>query len=148
MATYFQWNPNIDNTKEIGTSSSTRYTLVNGQPVFIGADGDAHAGRIVPTTDISAHAAVGLAKIATTMAAYTKYIAEIALWPMRIITDNVDGSLPPQAVLDNRVFILDAGTFTDTDTDSAGHFYGMCNGVFSSGDFNGTYDLNLQGPSA
>ncbi len=148
MSTWFQWNPNIDNTKEIGTSASIRYTLVNGTPVYLGADADAHAGRIVPISNIATQTCVGLAKITTTLSQYTKYTAELALWPMRIFTDNVSGATPPEAVLDNRVYLLNAGTFSDTDTNTSSHFYGQCNGVFSTGEFNGMYDLNLFGPSA
>lgn len=147
MSTWFQWALNIDNTKEIGTSSSTRYTLVNGTPIYIGTDADSHTGRIVPVTNIGAHACSGLAKMATTYGQYTGYKAEIALWPMRIYTDNVAVS-PPAATADNRVYLLNAATFSDTDTNSAGHFYGQCLGVFATGEFNGFYDLNLLGPSA
>lgn len=148
MSTYFQWALNLCNDKEIGTSSSTRYTLVNGTPVFIGTDGDSNTGRVIPVTVIADHAAVGLARITTTMAQYAKYMAELALWPMRIITDNVDGTHPPVMTADNRVYLLDAATFASSDDSTANHFYGMCSAVFSTGEFNGTYELNLMGPSA
>lgn len=146
MATcYVQNMPNQKNNLLLGTSGGgTKYTVEVGQPVYIGTDGDSNTNRVIPTSDISEHAADGVALTTTANTAYTNGVCGVALFPCRILTTNVDGTNPPEATADAVVYILDAGTFSDTDTNTAGHNNGQCVGVEVIG---GTtfYDLNLTG---
>ena len=145
MPTNIEWAPNVRNDLLIGESGGTKYTLVRGQPVFIGVDGDSNAQRVVPTTTVANHAANGVCLTATADTEYTNDVCAVALWPVRINTTNVDGTNPPEAVADAVVYLLDAGTWSDTDTNSGGHSYGRCIKVETLGDASDYYTLTLTG---
>lgn len=144
MATYVQWALNRVNDFEIGESSSVRYTLTTDSVVYFGADADANPNRIVPVTDSSAQYANGICQTTTANAANVDYMAEVVLFPCRVITNNIDGSNPPTATLKNRVYLLDAGTWSNADGGSSGVSYGNCIRVFPSGhNLYGYCELNL-----
>lgn len=128
----------------MGESSSVDQTVVRGQPVFAGADPDGNANAMVPVTDVSAHAPIGVSLVAT--ADVINGVAKAALWPMTIMTDNVDSGDPPEAVLDNKVYCNDSGEWTDSDDDGSSVSFGSCIKVETSGLYSGMYVLNLTGP--
>ena len=134
MATEFQWVPSSDNNTVLGQSSQTNYTVSRGMMIYVGADADGNPDRLRPVTDVSAAAVEGLALETT---------ADIALR-----NDNVDGTNPPENVLDNRVYALDAGTWSDADGDSASVSFGYCTNVYSDGEYGPDthYRLVLTGP--
>ena len=141
--THVQWASNVF-TGTLGQSSSVNLTVYRGQPVFIGADADGNGERIVEIDDISAEAAAGILLAATADIAYTNNQASVALFPMRILTNNVKGASLPTATADNRVYIEDNGQFANADDDSAGHSYGTC---VDTRTLDGVtyYELNLTG---
>ena len=141
--THIQQAPNVM-TGTLGQSSSVNRTVYRGSPVFIGADSDANAERIVDITAIGTHGAVGLNLTATADIAYTNNQGSVALWPVRILTNNVTSGTEPDATADNRVYITNAGQFSNTDTNSAGHSYGTCVDTRSLGGVT-YYELNLTG---
>jgi len=146
MATHFQGIPRSRDNMLIGyTVGAVRETIVRGQPIWIGTDANSSTQRVNPVSDITAHQCNGLALSDTADMVYTKDVMAFAQFPMTIITDNVDSSNPPVATADNEVFILNDGTFSNADGDSAGHSYGTCIEVKASGEYSGLYVLDLQG---
>lgn len=145
MATHFQGKPESVNHLKIGYTSSARDTIVRGQPVYFGEDADGNANRVIPVSDISAHQCNGLALSDTADMAYTNDVMAVALFPVTIITDNVDSSNPPEAAADSEVYILNAGTFSDADGGTANHSYGYCLEVKTSGEYSGMYVIRLIG---
>ena len=143
MATHFQNAPFTRNIN-MGESSSVDETVVRGQPVFAGVDDDSNANRMVPVTDVSTHAPSGVSLVAT--ADVINGVAKMALWPMTIMTDNVDSSDPPEAVADKKVYSNDSGEWTDSDDDASSVSFGSCIEVKTSGLYSGMYVLNLTGP--
>ena len=146
MAIHFQGNVSSVNSLDIGyTAGGARETIVRGQPVWVGTDANSSTGRVNPVSDITAHQANGLALSDTADMPYSDDKMAFATFPVRIYTDNVDSSNPPEAVLDNEVYIMNDGTFSDADGDSAGHSVGVCLEVVTSGVYNGLYHLQLNG---
>jgi len=146
MATHFQGIPDsIDNLLIGYTVGAERETIVKGQPIFVGTDANSSTQRVNPVSDISTHQCNGLALNKTANMPYTKDVMAFAQFPMTIRTDNVDSSNPPVATADNEVYILDDGTFSNADGDSAGHSYGHCIEVIASGKYSGLYVLRLEG---
>ena len=149
MATEFQNVPNQDNNTILGQSSQTNYTVTRGMMVYIGADADGNPDRVRPVTDVSTAAVEGLSLESTTdIALRNDEVCAYATFPMVIVTDNVDGTNPPENVADNRVYALDAGTWSDADGDSASVSFGYCTNVYSDGEYGSTthYRLVLNGP--
>lgn len=142
--THFQGIPDSVDNMLIGyTVGGVRETIERGQPVWFGTDANSSTQRINPVSDITAHQANGLALNETANMLYTKDVMAVALPPFTIITDNVDSSNPPEAVLDNEIYIMNNGTFSDADGDSAGHSNGYCIKVISSGKYSGMYQLRI-----
>jgi len=145
MATcYIQKMPNQKSNLLLGEDTAVKETVEVGTFIYIGTDTDGNLNRVIPVSDSSAHCPDGIALTTTANTSYTKDVCAVALWPVRMLTTNVDGSNPPEAVADNRVYVLDAGTASDADGGTAGWSIGVCNGVES---VEGTtmYDLNLTG---
>jgi len=55
----------------------------------------------------------------------------IVLFPCKVVTDNVDSTNPPEAGA--RVYLLDDGSWSDTDTGTSGVYYGTCTKVYADG---------------
>jgi hypothetical protein len=132
MATLANSVTHIQSAREVvsqtlGQSSSVDKTVYRGSPVYFGTDDDGNTNRVIPVTDISAHAMIGVCLTSSTdAAAGTKSEVSVALMPCRILTNNVASGVEPEATADNRVYVDDSGQFTDTDGGSAGHSYGSC----------------------
>ncbi len=149
MATQFQNVLYQDNNTILGQTSSTNYTVIRGTLIYVGADHDGNADRVRPALDITAAAVEGLALESTAdIALRNDNVCAYATFPMVIVTDNVDGTNPPENVLDNRVYALDAGTWSDADGDSGSHSYGYCTNVYSDNEYGPDthYRLVLNGP--
>jgi hypothetical protein len=143
MATHFQ---NAPFTRNINMGESSSVDLGGRRIIkkFAGADPDGNANVMVPVTDVSAHAPSGLSLVAT--ADVINGVAKMALFPMTIMTDNVDSGNPPEAVADNKVYCNDSGEWTDSDDDASSVSFGSCIEVKTSGTYSGYYVLNLTGP--
>ena len=131
-------------TGTIGQSSSVNRTVYRGSPVFIGTDADGNTERVMDIDDISAEAAVGINMTATADIAYTKNQVSVALFPCRILTNNVASGALPTATADNRVYIDDSSQWSNADGGTAGHSYGTCVDTRSISGVT-YYELNLTG---
>ncbi len=131
-------------TGTLGQSSSTNRTVYRGSPVFVGADADGNAERVMDIDDISAEAAVGICLTATADIAYTNNQVSVALFPCRIFTNNVASGALPTATADNRVYIDDNSQFSNADGGTSGHSYGTCVDTRTLGSVT-YYELNLVG---
>jgi hypothetical protein len=129
----------------LGQSSSTNVTVTRGGPAYVGTDADGNTNRLIPVTDASAHEPNGISLIATADVD-GQNVGKIALWPMTIMTDDVDGTNPPEAVAGNRVFLLDTGLWSDADGSGVSASFGTCIEVKASGTYSGFYVLQLTGP--
>ena len=147
MATHFQGSYQSVNHVKIGYTSggTVRETIVRGQPVWFGTDAASNANRVNPVSNIDAHQCNGLALSDTADMVYDKDVMAVALLPVTILTDNVDSSNPPEAGADNEIYILDDGTFSDTDGGSALHSNGYCIEVKTSGEYSGLSLLRVMG---
>ena len=148
MGTEILWALN-DVTVDLGESSSADITVVAGQPVFIGTDADGNTQRAVDITDISAHGAVGIVRTATENIAYTNGKITVALFPVRIRTDNVAAAALPTATADNLVYLNNSGEWCNADGNTAGHAYGSCVKVIAAGTYPASttalYELDIKG---
>lgn len=142
--THVQWAPNVQNAV-LGQSSSTNRTVVRGGPIYKGTDADGNTDRVIEITDISAHESDGLALTATADVVYTNDQISIALWPLRILTNNVVSGAVPTVIADSRVYLHDEGQWSNADdADPSGHSYGRCTGTETLGGVT-YYQLNLTG---
>jgi len=124
------------------------YTVVPGTFVYVGTDGAGVPKRIKPCTDVSEHLPVGAVYEGKTadIENYTKNgEISIAIWPFVMNTDNVAGGAPPEAAEDKLVYLLDAGTLSDTDTNTSGWSLGQCVNIDTSNDE--PYMINFTGPT-
>lgn len=137
--TSFQWTSLILDKINLYETGGTYDTPEFGEPVWL-SGGEA---RTITDVDAPQHT-VGLSATrpvtGTTKLDYPDEKIAIAVFPCIILTDNVDGTNPPEAGKD--VFILDSGAFSDTDTGTEGRSYGYCAQVNADG----TYLLVLTGP--
>ena len=142
--THVQWSPDVI-TATLGQSSSTNRTVYRGSPIFIGTDADGNTERVVEITDISVHAAEGITLTSTVDIQYSSDQVSVALFPLRILTNNVVSGALPTATADNRVYLHDEGQWANADdADPAGHSYGTC---VDTRTLDGVtyYELNLTG---
>lgn len=129
------------------SSGTTFYTVVPGTFVYIGTDGTGVANRAVPCTTISSHMPVGCIYDgdSTDIENFTKNgEVSIILFPFMANTDNVASGAEPEAAADKLVYLLDAGTLSDTDTNSSGWALGQCVNVNTNNDE--PYLINFSGP--
>jgi hypothetical protein len=142
MATTIVRSSFITDTTVLGYSTGTTYytTVTIGTPVYIGTDGASKTQKVVPITDSSAQSVAGIACIDHLDAAENNGIMPVALLPCVIRTDNVNATYPP--AIGALVYLLDAGTWSDRDTNSSKYNYGVCIDINAT---DGTYLLNLTG---
>jgi len=148
MASTFPLKPNVIQGILGKDSSGDFYTVVPGTFVYVGTDGASVANRIIKCTDISEHVPIGAVYAGETadIEDYTKNgEISIAVWPFVMNTDNVAGGAPPEAAADKLVYLLDAGTLSDTDTNTSGWSLGQCVNVNTNNDE--PYMINFTGPT-
>lgn len=137
--TYFQWTSYIQDNIDLYETSGTYDTPEFGEPVWLSG------GEARTVTDVDApQMVVGLSYTRPATAVqqydYPDDKIAIALFPLIIVTDNVDSTNPPEA--GKEVYILDNGSFSDEDGGSANVRYGYCTRISS-----GMYSLALTGPT-
>jgi len=133
---------NISDDEILGYSTGTTwYTLTVGMVVCKGTDGASVANRLKPVTDSSEEIAIGVAVSDDDESEEMKGNTRVAEFPCVIVTDNVDSTNPPEVGV--AVYLLDAGTWSDTDTNSSLREYGVCTYIDAT---LGLYTLKLHDP--
>jgi len=147
MASTFPLKPNVIQGILGKDGSGNFYTVVPGTFVYKGTDGAGVPNRIVPCTDTSEHVPIGAIYAGKTadIEDYTKNgEVSIAIWPFVMNTSNVAGGGVPEVAANKLVYLLDAGTLSDTDTNTSLWILGQCVDI-NTGNAE-PYTINFYGP--